>query len=260
MSNDKDSEKPWWHAFFDWTYAEFGLTDPDPEHIATTVEFLHRVLELSEGLCVFDQCCGVGRLSLPLARRGVRVIGVDQTAAYIEQARQEARDEGLPAEFHCGDAFEFVTERPCDTAVNWFTSFGYHERDEVNARMLRCAYDSLRPGGRFVVDYLNLPRVFRRFQHRSWHGADPASTDKVIVAEEPVPDFARGMIDSVWTFIYPDGSREQRRISIRMYLPHEIVGLLKRCGFDAVELFGSIEGEPFGLDTARCIAVARKPA
>ena len=43
-----------------------------------------------------------------------------------------------------------------------------------------------------------------------------------------------------------------------MYMPHEIVGLLRQCGFDALELFGSSEGEPFGLDTARCIVVARK--
>ena len=259
MSDDTSSQTPWWRTFFDRTYADFGLTDADPEHIAKTAEFLHRVLELGEGLRVFDQCCGVGRLSLPLARRGMRVTGVDQTEAYIEQARRAARDEGLPAEFHCADAFEFVTERPCDAAVNWFTSCGYDDRDEVNVRMLRCAFDSIRPGGRFVVDYQNLPKVFRRFQHRSWHGADPASTDSVIVAEQPVPDFARGMIDSVWTFIHPDGRREQRQCSTRMYMPHEIVGLLKQCGFGDVELFGSIEGEAFGLDTPRCIAVARKP-
>jgi 2-polyprenyl-3-methyl-5-hydroxy-6-metoxy-1,4-benzoquinol methylase len=260
MTNDMDSPSPWWHRFFDLTYAEIGLTDADPERVATTVEFLHRVLELGEGMRVFDQCCGVGRLSLPLARRGVQVTGVDQTADYIEQADRSARDEGLPAEFHCADAFEFVTGHACDAAVNWFTSFGYDVRDEVNARMLRCAFDSIRPGGRFVVDYLNLPKVFRRFQHRSWHGADPASTDGVIVAEEPVLDFARGMIDSVWTFLHPDGRREQRNVSIRMYLPHEIVGLLRGCGFEDVELFGSIEGEAFDLDTPRCIAVARKPS
>ena len=192
MTNDIDNPSPWWHRFFDLTYAEIGLTEADPERVATTVEFLHRVLELGEGMRVFDQCCGVGRLSLPLARRGVQVTGVDQTADYIEQADRSARDEGLPAEFHCADAFEFVTGDLCDAAVNWFTSFGYDVRDEVNARMLRCAFDSVKPGGRFVVDYLNLPKVFRRFQHRSWHGADPASTDGVIVAEEPVLDFARG--------------------------------------------------------------------
>jgi SAM-dependent methyltransferase len=243
MSDETNSGAPWWHGFFDETYAEFGLTDADPEIIARTVEFLRRVLHLHEGMHVFDQCCGVGRLSVPLARGGMRVTGVDQTAGYIEQARRDARAQDLPAEFHCADAFEFVTEQPCDAAINWFTSFGYDECDEVNARMLRCAFDSVRPGGRIVVDYLNLPKVFRRFQSRSWHGDDPASTEKVIVAERPVPDFVRGMIDSVWTFIHPDGRREQRDISIRMYLPHEIVGLLRRCGFDDVEL----------------IAVARKP-
>jgi hypothetical protein len=66
------------------------------------------------------------------------------------------------------------------------------------------------------------------------------------------------MIDSVWTFIHPDGRREQRRLSTRMYLPHEIIGLLKGCGFDHVALYGSVEGEPFGLDAPRCITVARK--
>jgi len=112
MTNDTDTPSPWWHRFFDLTYAEIGLTESDPERVARTVEFLHRVLELGEGMSLFDQCCGVGRLGLPLARRGVRVIGVDQTADYIEQADRSARDENLPAEFHCADAFEFVTGHP----------------------------------------------------------------------------------------------------------------------------------------------------
>jgi SAM-dependent methyltransferase len=259
MSDDTSSETPWWHTFFDRTYGEFGLAGADPELVANTVEFLLRVLDLGEGTTLFDQCCGIGRLSLPLARRGVRVIGVDQTAAYVEQARRTARDEGLPAEFHCGDAFEFLPAQPCDAAVNWFTSFGYDERDEVNVRMLERAFAAIRPGGRFAVDYLNIPRVFRRFQHRMWHGTDPAGLEGVIVVEKPTPDFRRGMMDSTWTFIHPDGRREQRRISVRMYMPHEIAGLLKRCGFEAVELLGSVEGEALDLDSPRCIAVAQKP-
>ncbi|MHC4129456.1 MAG: class I SAM-dependent methyltransferase [Planctomycetota bacterium] len=259
MSDDRDNQTPWWHTFFDMTYAEVGFTAADPEHVARTVEFLHRVLELTERTRLFDQCCGIGRLSLPLARRGVHVIGVDRTAAYIEQARQAAADEGLPAEFHCADAFQFVADPPCDAAINWFTSFGYHQDDSVNVRVLQRAFESLRPGATFALDYLSIPKVFRRFQHRTWLGPDPALPDSVTVVEEPTPDFARGMIDSVWTFIHPDGHREQRRIATRMYMPHEIVGLLIRCGFGAVELYGSVEGESFGLDAPRCIAVARKP-
>jgi SAM-dependent methyltransferase len=260
MSDEPTGHTPWWHTFFDQTYAEIGLTDADPEHIAKTVDFLLGVLKLGEGMRVFDQCCGVGRLSLPLAERGVHVVGVEQAAAYVEHARREAREQDLPAEFHCSDAFEFVADPPCDAAINWFTSFGYNQDDNVNVRMFQRIIESLRPGAKFALDYLNLPKVFRRFQHRSWQGRDPSAPDSVIVVEEPVPDFVRGMIDSVWTFIHPDGRREQRRISTRMYMPHEIVGLLTRCGFGGVELYGSVEGEPYGFDAPRCIAVALKPA
>jgi SAM-dependent methyltransferase len=257
MRDDPTGQTPWWHTFFDRTYADFGLADTDPQRIGAAVDFLCKVLELQPGMYLFDQCCGIGRLSLPLARRGVHVIGVDLIEAYIEHARGEAG--GLPAEFHCADAFEFVPDRACDAAINWFTSFGYHEDDQVNVRMFERAFASLKPGARFAAEYQNLPGLCRRFRDRYWQGTDPADPDSVIVVEQPTPDFARGMIDSVWTFIHPDGRRDQRRVSTRMYMPHEIVGLLRHSGFGEIELYGSVEGEPLGLDSPRCIAVARRP-
>ncbi|MHC4219492.1 MAG: class I SAM-dependent methyltransferase, partial [Planctomycetota bacterium] len=140
MTDDSPQLTAWWNTFFDHTYAEFGLAAPDPEKIGRTVDFLFEVLGLREGMHLFDQCCGIGRLSVPLARRGIHVIGVDITAGYVDRARAEARE--LPAEFHCADAFEFVTDRHCDAAVNWFTSFGYSESDQVNARMFERAFAS----------------------------------------------------------------------------------------------------------------------
>ena len=100
MSDEPTGHEPWWHTFFDQTYAGIGLTDTDPERTAKTaktVDFLLDVLKLDEGMCVFDQCCGTGRLSLLIAGRGVHVVGVEQAAAYVEQARREERDLTLKA-------------------------------------------------------------------------------------------------------------------------------------------------------------------
>src|SRR5881394_1515468 len=119
----------WWQAFFDDDYAAYGLASTKPDVIAKMCDFIVSTLQLSPGMTVFDQCCGIGRLSVPLAERGIRIIGVDQSAAYIDRARREAQARRLPGEFHVGDAFEFVCAKPCDAAINWFTSFGYCEDD-----------------------------------------------------------------------------------------------------------------------------------
>ena len=252
--------EPWWHAFFDETYADFGLAETDGDRVGKIVDFILEKLEPGEGGRLFDQCCGIGRLSLPIAERGVRVIGVDQVSGYVDRATRAATDRGLRAEFHCADAFEFVARPPCDAAVNWFTSFGYTDDDDVNVTMFQRAFESLRPGGRFAADYLNIPRICARFRGRYFQRQDEDDPNGLIVLDEPRFDFARGMIDSAWTFLHPDGRREVRDVSTRTYMPHEIVGLLRRAGFaDDVELYGSVEGKPFELESRRCIAVAKKP-
>src|SRR5207237_2222573 len=51
--------------------------------------------DLREGSRVLDAPCGYGRLSLPLARRGAIVVGVDQSAELLAQAEKDRGD--LPA-------------------------------------------------------------------------------------------------------------------------------------------------------------------
>jgi len=245
--------EPWWRSFFDETYADVGLAVNDPALLARVIDFLVNKLHAVPGDRVLDQCCGVGRLAVPLAERGVHVVGVDQIPGYVSRAAALASEQGVSAEFHCADAFGFVADPPCDAAFNWFTSFGYSEDDSLNIQMFKRAWESLKDGGRYAVDYLSMPWIFANFRAR--HYSEQGGT---IVLQAPVPDFARGMIDSEWIFIHPDGRRTQRRISTKMYLPHEIVGLLHGSGFQAVELYGSIDGESFDRRSPRCIAVARK--
>lgn len=248
----------WWRSFFDDAYADYGLTDADPQLPDRIAEFVIKSLELSPGEVVFDQCCGRGRIGLPLARRGMRVIGVDLSQTYIESAQRQAAAESLPCVFHCADAFEFVAPEPCDAAINWFSSFGYCQDDRQNIRMLQRAYESLKPGGRFVIDFQNLPRVFS--QYRESHVDRPAHTgvQGLVVLHEYTPDFARGMFDSCFTFLYPDGRRLEKRFSVRMLMPHELIGMLRACGFEDFKLSGWINGEAFSVRSRRCIITARK--
>ncbi len=251
-----NTEAHWWNTFFDDDYAAFGIA-AEPEADATLARSLIGLMGLSNGDAVFDQCCGIGRLSFPFAEAGLRVVGVDITPGYIEHARREAEARNLACEFHCADAHDFAVADPCNGAFNWFTSFGYHDDDARNICMFQRAADSLKTGGTYLVEYQNFARIWRAFQ-RVFIVRRQREDGELIVLQEHMPNFETGMMQSEWTFIHPDGRRVVHRPENRMYMPHEIVNMLKQCGFGEFQLLGSHEGEVFTRESFRLIVLAKK--
>ena len=80
-------ESPWYVDFFARDYREAY------DHILTSqrtdreVAFAAHALGLVPGERVLDLCCGHGRHAIPLARRGLRVAGLDLNAESLEEAR-----------------------------------------------------------------------------------------------------------------------------------------------------------------------------
>jgi 2-polyprenyl-3-methyl-5-hydroxy-6-metoxy-1,4-benzoquinol methylase len=247
----------WWQTLYDAIVADLVLVRKDQPELQATVAFLTDRLHLLAGTSLFDQCCGIGSLALPLARAGVLVRGVDQAAGYIERARRQAQAEGLPCQFHVGDAFDFQPDQAVDAVLNWGTSFGNAD-DQRNLQMLRRAFQALRPGGRFALDYQNVPRLLRHFQPFLVHQSDkPGQT---LIVRESTLDLAGGSLRQRWLFVLPDGNRQVRHSAVRLYLPHHLAGMLQQCGFADITFHGGVRGEPLGLDSPRCIVIARRPA
>lgn len=249
----------WWENLYDELLAEVLLVRSSEAETAATVEFLVDKLGLAPGMRVLDQCCGIGSLSLPLARRGFEVVGVDQCEGYIERGRRDADAARLPVELHAADALEFVPSQPVDGVFNWWTSFGYHPDDEVNQRMLRRAFDALRPRGFFLLDYMNVAGVLRGLQ-RDVVVRRNTSHGEVVLLRESTVDLARGTMEKRWTYFLPDGRKKTWPSSVRLYLPREVAALLSSCGFIDIEMYGDMRGAPLSLDSPRLILRARRPA
>ncbi len=247
----------WWADLYDDALADLLLERADSAAIERTIAFLRRTLVLQPGDRVFDQCCGIGSLAVPLATAGFEVVAVDQAARYIERGKAAAAAAGAKLELVTGDAFEYVPAAPCAAAFNWWTSFGYAETDEDNARMLSRALESLVPGGRYALDFVNLPQVLRGFQrHVSITRETPRGS--VTLLRETEVDLAAGYMHKTWRYFFPDGERRTATSQLRLYLPHQLAELLITVGFEQVTLYGDESGEPLTIDSPRCIAVARK--
>jgi SAM-dependent methyltransferase len=92
--------------------------------------------------------CGSGRILEAFARRGVRVAGVDRSAAMIGAARR--RLERFKAELVVADMADFELQRQFDGAVCPLNTVAHLSRGEL-ARHLDTAADHLHAGSRYLV-------------------------------------------------------------------------------------------------------------
>src|SRR5260370_1208944 len=79
------------------------------ERIADADEQIAKALALTKptGKSVLDLCCGPGRCSMALAKRGFSVTGVDRTKYLLDKARARATAEGVKIEWVQKDMRDF---------------------------------------------------------------------------------------------------------------------------------------------------------
>jgi SAM-dependent methyltransferase len=106
-------------------------------------DFIERI-QLKPGTKVLDVACGTGNQSIPAARAGAEVIGLDIATNLLEQARKRAAAENLKIEFIEGDAEKIPYEAArFDVVLSMFGAMFAPRPGVVAAELLRVC----RPGG-----------------------------------------------------------------------------------------------------------------
>ena len=232
----------WYEAAFRKDYLDLYY-HRDDEAAAQEAAFAAEALNLPEGARVLDVGCGGGRHARALTEAGFEVVGIDLSPDLLTEAegvvRLRADMRALP--FH--GSF--------DAATSFFTSFGYFD-DAGNRATLASIAAAIRPGGVFLVDYLNAlavqahlvpasdeERDGRRFRIR--RRIEAGRVLKEVEIEEE------------------DGSTRGYVESVRLYPHSELIRLMHGAGLNPVALYGDFDGRDFTSDAPRCIVVATRP-
>jgi len=135
------------------------------------MEFFRR-LHLAPGERVLDVACGAGQLSLPAARDGATVTGIDIATNLIEQARSRARAEGLAIRFEEGDAEDLPQDDATfDVVFSLIGAMFAPRPEQVAGELLRVC----RPGGRILMGNWTADGfVGQMFQAHGKHAPPPA--------------------------------------------------------------------------------------
>jgi SAM-dependent methyltransferase len=205
------------------------------------------------GRAVLDLCSGPGRCSVELAKRGFRVTGVDRTRFLMNKAKARAKAANVKVEWVASDMRDFVRPGAFDLALSLFTSFGYFDEKSEDRRVLRNVFESLKPGGVFVMELNGKERLAKIFQ--------PTTSQRLpgggwlVERHEIFDDWTR--IRNEWVVIRKGKSRTFR-FHHTVYSGQELKDLLAAAGFADVRLFGSLAGGEYGVNAARLVAVARR--
>lgn len=147
------SEQAWYKEWFNSPFYHKLYFERDEHEAAAFITRLIDHLHPSQHSFMLDVACGRGRHSRILAQKGFMVTGIDLSADSIKFAKKYESDN---LEFYQHDMRLPFRVNYFDYAFNFFTSFGYFKTRREHDAAIRTIAGSLKPGGTFVIDYLNV--------------------------------------------------------------------------------------------------------
>ncbi len=253
--------------FYDWENAQtLGRRD---------VPFW-RNLALNAGGRVLELGCGTGRVSLPLARAGVRIVGVDRSSAMLALAWERLHRGRLHRQLGLVQAdirhlpFPAATAAPKtarDSFAMVMAPYGIlqsllSERDLT--RTLSEIYRVMRPNGTFglelVADLPSWEEYRRRVSLKGWRGRRGGT--HLTLIEKVRQDRARRRTIFDQEFVERRGrqSRVHRfSLAFRTLSVPQMTRRLERAGFEIATLLGDYAGREWDKRADVWIILAKKP-
>jgi len=252
----------WWKHIFNANYLRTdGDVVEDTNLTKSEIDLFVKASKAEIDDTILDLCCGQGRHTLELARRGfTNLVGLDRSHYLINRAKNLARNEGLSLTFREGDARKFSL--PTDQFDRVFVagnSFGYFESSQDDDRVLREIKRVLKPGGMLLLDLADGGFLRKTYQPRSWEWID----DKYFVCRERSlsADEQRLISREVITHV-KKGVIADQFYAERLYTQESIQSLLERNNFHDVQFHGEIitdssRNQDLGMMAQRLIITAK---
>lgn len=226
------------------------LYDPWSVSVTEDVEFYVEEAARADAGAVVELGVGTGRIAVPTAAAGIRVIGVDSSPGMLEVCREHAELAGVAEllDLRLGE----LEAPPVDERVGLvtcpFRSFLHLLDDGARLRALRAVRELLVPGGRFVFDVFAPGAEDIAETHGRWLEREPG-----IFERADWDSRARTLTLSV------RGASGETSFVLAWLSNDEWRALLEQAGFQVVGCYGWFDRRPYagGEDT---VWVARRPA
>ncbi|MEW6320041.1 MAG: class I SAM-dependent methyltransferase [Acidobacteriota bacterium] len=241
--------------FYDWENAQtVGRRD---------VPFWRRVAAPVAGP-VLELGCGTGRVLFPLAKDGVRIVGIDRSEPMLRRARMRVRRVKVGGRVHLirGDIRHLpFSDRQFPLAIAPYGILQSLLRERDLQATLAAVRRVLEPGGTFGMELVADLPAWEEYERRvSFRGRRGAS--RIALVESVRQDRARRLTCFDQEYTERRGRVVRRHtftLTFRTLSVPQMTRRLDKAGFEVLSLLGDYQGGPWDRRAETWIVLARRP-
>ncbi len=220
-----------------------GRFNPIPFYIKKAKEFGEPILELA---------CGTGRVTIPIAQKGLSITGLDLLDTMLKEAKRKSKKIGVNIKWIESDMRDFDLNEKFNLIIIPGCAFNHLLDLESVEKCLSSVKKHLKPNGGFIFDAFNPDfNILVRDPSKTYPNSeyqDPDGRGVVIVKQNTKYDKINQLL--LCRLSYSISNKPlSGDLKLRMFFPQELDGLLKYNGFKIKEKYGNFDQTPCTSDS-----------
>ncbi|WP_222982502.1 class I SAM-dependent methyltransferase [Flagellimonas meishanensis] len=225
------------------------------------LEFYKRWMPKNRGARVLELCCGTGRLTLPIAREGYDITGVDFTPSMLAQAKEKTVQEGLDIKFVEGDMRILDLPDKYDLIFIPFNSIHHLYTNEDLFMAFNAVKRHLKEGGLFLLDCFNPNIEYLVEAEKEQKEISEYTTNdgrEVLIKQQMRYENATQINRIEWHYFINGEFDSIQNLDMRLFFPQELDSYLEWNGFEIIHKFGDFAEVAFHDDSEKQIFVCQR--
>lgn len=222
------------------------------------LQFYKKWLPKNKDAKILELCCGTGRLTLPIAKDGYNICGVDYTPSMLEQAKVKASEAGLEVRFIEADIRTLDLQEKYDLIFIPFNSIHHLYRNEDLFKALEAVKNHLKDGGLFLLDCFspNIQYIVEGEKGQKVIAEYTTNDGREVLIKQTIRYENATQINRIeWHYFINGEFNSIQNLDMRMFFPQELDSYLEWNGFNIIHKYGGFEEEAFNDNSEKQVYV-----
>ena len=210
---------------------------------------------------ILELCCGSGRLTIPLAKEGLKITGIDNSKTMLKQAKVKAKIEKLEINFIEADITNLDLTNKYDLIFIPFNSIHHLYENQNLFDAFKVVKKHLKDNGLFIFDCYNpnIQYITEAEKGKNKIAEYITADNRKVIIEQAMKYESKTQINRIeWHYFINDAFHSVQNLDMRMYFPQELDTYLKWSEFNILHKFGNFEENNFENNSEKQIFICKK--